>query len=116
MLNSAMYRIIERGGNRTGPRRAFIFAKEFGLNIDIPMMYGIDTTDPGLKSFVYDYLKAGGSKALICYDWYFVRKSKYQKVKLISLTKIISSKPYEKSELEQYQKLVDALAMILQKS
>ena len=46
MLNCVMYRIIERGGNRIGPRRAFLFAKEFNRNIDIPMMYGIDYSDP----------------------------------------------------------------------
>ena len=34
MLNCVMYRIIERGGNRIGPRRAFLYAKEFERNID----------------------------------------------------------------------------------
>ena len=38
-LNCVMYRIIERGGNRIGPRRGFLFAKEFGRNIDIPMIF-----------------------------------------------------------------------------
>ena len=56
-----MYRIIERGGNRFGPRRAFLFAKEFGRNIDVPMMYGVDTSDPGLRYFMNEYLKAGGN-------------------------------------------------------
>lgn len=32
-----MYRIIERGGNRIGPKRAFLFAKEFGRDIRIPV-------------------------------------------------------------------------------
>ena len=60
MLNCVMYRIIERGGNRIGPRRAFLFAKEFGRNIDIPIMYGIDYSDPGLGRFMNEYIKAGG--------------------------------------------------------
>ena len=34
-VSDVMYRIIERGGNRMGPRRGFLFAKEFGRNIDI---------------------------------------------------------------------------------
>lgn len=67
MLNCVMYRIIERGGNRIGPRRAFVFAKEFGRNIDIPMAYGVDRSDPGLRLFMNEYIKAGGSKNLVCY-------------------------------------------------
>lgn len=39
MLNCVMYRIIERGGNRIGPRRAFLFAKEFGRNIDLSLIH-----------------------------------------------------------------------------
>ena len=57
MLDAVMYRIIERGGNRMGPRRGFLFAKEFGRNIDIPMMYGVDYSDPGLRSFIIEYIK-----------------------------------------------------------
>ena len=55
MLNCVMYRLIERGGNRVGPRRAFLFAKEFSRNIDIPMMYGVDYSDPGHKFIFHIY-------------------------------------------------------------
>ena len=89
MLNCVMYRIIERGGNRIGPRRAFLFAKEFERNIDIPMMYGIDYSDPGLKKFIYEYLKAGGSKNLVCYVNYFSRASKNKKVNTMSIQELI---------------------------
>ena len=71
LLNCVMYRIIERGGNRIGPRRAFIFAKEFKRNIDIPLIYGIDTTDPKLRHFINEYLKSGGNPNLTCYINYF---------------------------------------------
>ena len=71
LLNCVMYRIIERGGNRIGPRRAFIFAKEFKRNIDIPLIYGIDTTDPKLRHFINEYLKEGGNPNLTCYINYF---------------------------------------------
>ena len=84
-----MYRIIERGGNRIGPRRAFLFAKEFNRNIDIPMMYGVDTSDPGLKQFVDEYIKAGGSKDLVCYGNYFSRSSKNEKLETIKVREII---------------------------
>ena len=73
MLNCVMYRIIERGGNRIGPRRAFLFAKEFGRNIDIPMIYGVDSSEPGLRNFMNEYInsfeKNSASKiAKIIYD------------------------------------------------
>lgn len=71
MLDAVMYRIIERGGNRIGPRRGLLFAKEFGRNIDIPMMCGIDTTDPGLENFINEYINAGGNENLVCYKNYF---------------------------------------------
>ena len=71
MLNCVMYRIIERGGNRIGPRRAFLFAKEFNRNIDIPMKYGYDFSDPNLREFINEYIKAGGSMDLECFDNYF---------------------------------------------
>jgi len=79
MLNAIMYRIIERGGGRIGPRRAFLFAKEFKRNIDIPMMYGIDYADPGLQLFIDKYIEAGGSWDLICYENYFLEKGENTK-------------------------------------
>ena len=78
ILNCVMYRIIERGGNRIGPRRAFMFAKEFNLSIDIPMRYGIDHSDPGLLDFINEYIKAGGTKDLVCISNYFSREKKNQ--------------------------------------
>lgn len=88
-LNCVMYRIIERGENRIGPRRAFLFAKEFNRSIDIPMMYGVDTSDPGLRLFVDEYIKAGGSKDLVCYINYFSRSSKNENLEIIKVSKII---------------------------
>ncbi len=110
-----MYRIIERGGNRIGPRRAFLFAKEFGRNIDIPMMYGVDYSDPGLRSFIIEYIKAGGSKDLVCYRGYFSRKSKNEKLDTISIQDLLLTVSnnavtfYTPEEDELHQGLVNAL-------
>ena len=103
-LNCVMYRIIERGGNRIGPRRAFLFAKEFNRNIDVPMMYGVDTSDPGLKLFVDEYIKAGGFKDLVCYENYHSKSSKNEKLETIKVGEIIDwLEPIEKrSKGRQY--------------
>ena len=116
MLNCVMYRIIERGGNRIGPRRALLFAKEFGRNIDIPMMYGIDYSDPGLRKFIIEYIKAGGSKDLICYIGYFsMRQSqKIDTVTIDELLKTLSNDDitkYTPEETELHQRMVNALTV-----
>lgn len=116
MLNCVMYRIIERGGTRMGPRRAFLFAKEFGRNIDIPMMYAVDYSDPGLRRFINEYIKAGGSKDLECYVGYFSRTSKKEKLDTISIQELIlpennnSKITFTPEEYELHQRLVNVLA------
>ncbi len=116
IFNCVMYRIIARGGNRLGPHRAFLFAKEFKRNIDIPMMYGVDRADPDLRLFVNEYIKAGGSKELVCYNGYFSRKSKKEKLETISIQELIltqGSNPetfYTQEETELHQRFVDVIA------
>lgn len=116
MLNCVMYRIIERGGKRIGPRRAFLFAKEFGRDIDIPMIYGIDSTDPGLRIFIMEYLKAGGNECLVCYRNYFGRARKNEPVDTMTIREVMQLKQingtikYTPEETELHQRLVDVLA------
>ena len=116
MLDCVMYRIIERGGNRIGPRRAFLFAKEFGRNIDIPMMYAIDYSDPGLRLFINEYIKSGGSKDLNCYIGYFSRTNKKEKLKTVTIQELIltlynnAATFYTPEEHELHQRLVNVLA------
>ena len=64
ILDTIMYRIIENGGKYYGPRRAYLFAKEFDRNTDLPISYG----DSGL---IGEYLEHGGNGELICYPKYF---------------------------------------------
>lgn len=116
MLDAVMYRIIERGGNRMGPRRGFLFAKEFGRNIDIPMMYAIDRSDPGLRLFINEYIKAGGSKDLICYIGYFSRTNKMKKLDTISIQELILTQNnnaatfYTPEETALHQRMVNAIS------
>ena len=116
ILDCAMYRIIERGGNRIGPRRAFLFAKEFSRSIDIPMMYAVDHSDPGLRLFMNEYIKAGGSKDLKCYVGYFSRASKNEKVYTTTIQDLILTQNnnaatfYTPEEHELHQRIVNAIA------
>lgn len=115
ILNSVMYRIIERGGNRIGPRRAFLFAKEFNRNIDIPMIYGVDRSDSGLRLFINEYIKAGGSKDLVCLNGYFSKAGKNEKINTITISELIEKQNnavtfYTPEEDELHQRLVNALA------
>lgn len=114
-LNCVMYRIIERGGSRIGPRRGFLFAKEFGRNIDIPMQYGIDRSDPNLRLFMNEYFKAGGKSDLECLDGYFFRSSDDDVVDTINMKKLIKTQKcdvvsfYTPEEDELHQRLARAI-------
>ena len=121
LLNCVMYRIIERGGNRIGPRRGFLFAKEFKRDIDIPMMFGVDYPDSGLRLFVNEYIKAGGSPNLECYMEYFFQMPEIDHVDTITIQQIIKSYGYSTSsfytpeEDTLHQRLVDALNVQVQR-
>ena len=110
MLNCAMYRIIERGGSRIGPRRAFLFAKEFKRNIDIPMKYAVDRSDPGLRMFMNEYLKAGGSKDLECYVDYFSSPKRETELEKVTIQELILMRNYTPEETELHQKIATVLA------
>jgi hypothetical protein len=48
-----LYRIIERGGSRSGGRRGFRFAKEMKLDTILPISYAItDNSDPHISDFL----------------------------------------------------------------
>ena len=111
LLDCIMYRIIERKNNIFGAYRAFLFAKEFKRNIDIPMKYGLcskGSIDIELKKFIYDYLESGGSKELKYNTNYFSNKKPEQK----NIQEIIDEIDFKK---EQEQKLINVLSSIIDK-
>ena len=111
MLDCVMYRIIERGGNRIGPRRAFLFAKEFGRDINVPMQYAADTTDPYLRNFINEYLKAGGSENLVCYTNYFMRESANAKLESLTIRELLElHKSPTQEELDTIRRIAKILA------
>ena len=85
LLNCVMYRIIERGRDGYGARRAFLFAKEFNRNIDIPIMYGL-YYGVGQRQFINEYLKSGGKKELECYINYLIREEEDEDIETITIT------------------------------
>ncbi len=110
MLDAVMYRIIERGGNRVGPKRGFLFAKEFGRNIDVPMSYGLDFSDPYLNHFVNLYLKSGGNPDLDCYENYFMSMGDYRNINFVKVSDTFKTRRYTEEEKELAKRLVDLLA------
>ena len=114
-LNCIMYRIIERGGHRVGPYRAFLFAKDFKRNIEVPMSYAIDYSDPHLREFINEYIKAGGKKELICYANYFFRENDDSIIEIVNLKEILptstlnAGQKYTQEETELHQRLVNII-------
>ena len=107
-LNCVMYNIIERGGNRIGPKRGLIFAREFKRDINIPMRYGVDTTDPKLKQFISEYFKLGGSKNLECVDGYFSRDCDNYEFKTVNMKEIIKITKYTEED-EKLQSFINVI-------
>ena len=110
MLDAVMYRIIERGGNRVGPKRGFLFAKEFNRNIDVPMSYGLDFSDPYLNHFINLYLKSGGNPDLVCIEDYFRSMGDYRDLNFVNIRESFRARRYTEEEKELAKKLVDLLA------
>lgn len=110
ILDCVMYRIIERGGSRIGPRRGLLYAKEFRRDIHIPMKYGVDTSDPRLRNFVNEYLKSGGSEDLVCYQDYFSRTDERSALATTTISSILDSTKYTEEENALHQRLVNSLS------
>lgn len=100
-----LYRIIERGGNRAGPRRGLLFANDFSLDINIPIAYSIDWSDPYLYNFLRPLLLVLDVET-ICPSGYFFRESeKLRNIKEIKLEDVISKLALQKEMSGALQKL-----------
>ena len=72
--------------------------------------YGIDYSDPGLRKFINEYIKLGGSKELTCYVDDVSRPCKYEKFKTVSISEVLKrDNNYTSEEKEMYKRLVNTL-------
>ena len=102
LLNSVMYRIIERD---RAPYRALLFAKEFNLNIDIPLKYTVNPDNcPAyeLSNIIKNYINLGGHKDLVCFTNYFSRKNKDEKLETMTIEELsnIANEKNKKLKIE----------------
>lgn len=114
MLNCIMYRIIERD-YQYGAKRAFLFAKEFNRNIDIPLKYGISYLNSDLRLFINEYIKAGGSKDLVCLIDFAARGRKNEKLETTTIENLLKENwyryniKYTPEESELHQRLLNVI-------
>lgn len=79
------------------------------------MMYAIDYSDPDLRLFINEYIKAGGSKDLECLVGYFLKVSKDEPLEKVSIQELILTLPnnttsfYTEEENELHQRLIHSL-------
>ena len=92
ILEAVMYSLMKSGGRYAGPRRALLFAKDFKLNLDIPMSYGIIMNDEDTLYLIDEYLKNGGSEDLTCYVESFRKDKKIMSLKDI-IEKFLNDEP-----------------------
>lgn len=112
LLDAVMYKILARGKNRIAPRRAYLFAKEFGRSVEIPMRFGADSNDPGLRSLINEYIKMGGRTNLKCFDNYYYIISPFEDLSTKTVAELLAEKNnYTFEESALHQRLVDSLSI-----
>lgn len=113
VLNCAMYKLVLNQNTKFGTLRSLLFAKEFGLDIDVPMIYGVER-DNYVRQEINFYLKFGGSKDLVCYRNYFDERYKNgeKSLEMKSIADMIKDYCGIYTEEEKFlqQKLCDVLA------
>ena len=119
MLDAIMYRMIERNNRyyNVGTRRAYIFAKNFGRDVNIPVMYSSLSKDKSYREFINTYVKDGGSLDTECYIGYHYDKYteiskeiQYEKRPLRVNMALSNKSSYNTDEETMlYQRLTDAL-------
>ena len=69
-----------------------------------------------LSAFIIEYIKAGGSKDLVCYIGYFSRASQSEKMDMVSVADMLRTPhndcvtKYTPEETALHQRMVNALA------
>jgi len=93
LLNAVMYRVIERGGAKNGPRRGLAFAQNFSLDAKIPMMYAPDRDNTDLLSMYNSYQKLNSDEDFTCYINYFQTdyKEECREVPFSQVSEIVNS-------------------------
>ena len=111
LLNCILYRIILRGRQGYGAKRGYLFAKEFALNLDIPMIYGMDNSIRGIKELYNTYLKDNGNKDLMGIVDYFLedKENPRQMMRVEDFVKSVNYWTDEEQELGQ--RLVNLLSI-----
>ena len=93
-----------------------MFALDFNRNIDIPMTYGVDYSDPGLRGFIHEYIRAGGHTDLECLVEHGSRKSEKEPLNTVTVGDMIKTvwanavDRYTEEEASLHQRLVNALS------
>lgn len=112
ILEAVMYSLMKSGGRYAGPRRALLFAKEFKLNLDIPMSYGIIMDDEDTLYLIDEYLKNGGSEDLTCYVESFRKDKKIMSLKDI-IEKFLNDEPSFEIKQELSKRKYDLLERLV---
>lgn len=112
ILEAVMYSLMKSGGRYAGPRRALLFAKDFKLNLDIPMSYGIIMDDEDTLYLIDEYLKNGGSEDLTCYVESFRKDKKIMSLKDI-IEKFLNDEPSFEIKQELSERKYDLLERLV---
>ena len=112
ILEAIMYSLMKSGGRYAGPRRALLFAKEFKLNLDIPMSYGVIMDDEDTLYLIDEYLKNGGSEDLTCYVESFRKDKKIMSLKDI-IEKFLNDEPSFEIKQELSERKYDLLERLV---
>ena len=127
-LKAVLYRIIERGYAYIGPMRGLKFAKEFDLDIDIPMYYvsyseldhynsfytnNYAYKKENIRMLINEYLKAGGDLNRTCLKDYWYSLVKNEPFEMTTVKEILeetaSMGAFTKEEHEMHQKITDLI-------
>jgi len=85
-----LYRIIERGGNRIGARRGLLFAQDFGLDVNVPVAYSVDWSDPHLYDFLEPLIPQLNLDTVCPVDYFARNSDNLRNVEEVRLEEVLS--------------------------